>query len=197
MLSSITPLGERGRHNRWWLTAAAFITGSIAGGAAMGAALGALGGLVRWPTSGTLALLAAVALLGFLADLRVARLRVPTMNRQVDERWLTTYRGWVYGVGYGFQLGLGVVTIVTSAATWVTLAAAFLTGSWTGGLVVGSVFGAARSLPLLLAAPVRSPGALRDLLRRQQRWATPARLAAIGGQCLVGVLALLTLLVVP
>jgi hypothetical protein len=201
MLSSITPLGERGRNNRWWLTAAAYITGSIAGGAAMGAALGALGGLVRQATSGAdelpLVLLASVAMLGFLADLKVARLRVPTMNRQVDERWLTTYRGWVYGVGYGFQLGLGVVTIVTSAATWVTLAVAFLTGSWVGGLVIGSVFGAARSLPLLLAAPVRSPGALRDLLRRQQRWAAPARLAAIGGQCLVGVLALLTLLVVP
>jgi hypothetical protein len=201
MLSSITPLGERGRNNRWWLTAAAYITGSVAGGAAMGATLGALGGLVPWAASGSdalpLVLLASVALLGFLADLRVARLRVPTMQRQVDERWLTTYRGWVYGVGYGFQLGLGVVTIVTSAATWVTLTVAFLTGSWTGGLVVGSVFGAARSLPLLLAAPVRSPGALRDLLRRQQRWAAPARLAAIGGQCLVGVLALLTLLVVP
>lgn len=205
MLSSITPLGERGRNNRWWLTASAYITGSIAGGAAMGAALGALGGLVRWAVPGTaafggrlpLALLAAVALLGSLADLRVARLRVPTMNRQVDERWLTTYRGWVYGVGYGFQLGLGVVTIVTSAATWVTVAVAFLTGSWSGGLVVGSVFAAARSLPLLLAAPARSPGALRALLLRHQRWAVPARLAAIGGQCLVGVLALLTLLVVP
>jgi hypothetical protein len=201
MLSSITPLGERGRNNRWWLTAAAYITGSIAGGAAMGTALGALGGLVPLAASGAdavpLALLAAVALLGFLADLRVARLRVPTMNRQVDERWLTTYRGWVYGVGFGFQLGVGVVTIVTSAATWVTLVVAFLTGSWAGGLVVGSVFGAARSLPLLLAAPVRSPAALRALLLRQQRWAAPARLAAIGGQCLVGVLALLTLLVVP
>jgi hypothetical protein len=219
MLSSITPLGERGRNNRWWLTAAAYITGSIAGGAAMGAALGALGGLIRWATSEAgpfggvvrratsgaglfdgrlpLALLGIVALLGFLADLRVARLRVPTMNRQVDERWLTTYRGWVYGVGYGFQLGLGVVTIVTSAATWVTLAVALLTGSWPVGLVVGSVFGAARSLPLLLAAPARSPGALRDLLLRQQRWSGPARRAAIGGQCLVGVLALLTLLVVP
>ena len=197
MLSSITPLGERGRNNRWWLTAAAHITGSVAGGAAMGAALGAAGGLVRWADTPSLALLAAVALLGVLADLRVARLRVPTMNRQVDEGWLTTYRGWVYGVGYGFQLGLGVVTIVTSAATWVTLAAAFLTGSWTGGLAVGSVFGAARALPLLLTAPARSPGALRALLRRQQRWAAPARLAAIGGQCLVGVLALLILLVAP
>jgi hypothetical protein len=204
MLSSITPLGERGRDNRWWLTAAAYITGSIAGGAAMGAGLGALGGVVRWASSGAdadgrlpLALLAMVALLGLLADLRLAGLRVPTMNRQVDERWLTTYRGWVYGVGYGFQLGLGVVTIVTSAATWVTLAAAFLAGSWAGGLVVGSVFAAARSLPLLLAAPARSPGALRDLLVRHQRWAAPARLAAIGGQGLVGVLALLTLLVVP
>src|SRR4051794_20239795 len=142
MLSSITPLGERGRHNRWWLTAVAYVAGSIVGGAVMGALSGALGGLVRrttgddgpldgrWP----LALLATFAIVGLLADLSVAGLRVPTIRRQVDERWLTSYRGWVYGVGYGFQLGLGVVTIVTSAATWVTLAVAALTGSWLGGL---------------------------------------------------------------
>jgi hypothetical protein len=203
MLSSITPLGERGRHNRWWLTAVAFIIGSVAGGALMGAVLGAVGWLVRSAVSGTdrshgpvpLALLAAVAAVGLLADLKVAGLRVPTMRRQVDEQWLTTYRGWVYGVGYGFQLGLGVVTIVTSAATWVTLAVAGLSGSWSAGLVVGAVFGVARSLPLLLAAPARSPAGLRDLLRRHERWAPSARVAAIAGQGVVGVLALLTLLV--
>jgi hypothetical protein len=31
----------------------------------------------------------------------------PSWQRQVDERWLTTYRGWVYGAGFGFQLGAG------------------------------------------------------------------------------------------
>ena len=33
MLSSITPLGERGRHNRFAVTAAAHIAGAVVGGA--------------------------------------------------------------------------------------------------------------------------------------------------------------------
>ena len=32
----------------------------------------------------------------------------------MNEEWLTSYRGWVYGAGFGAQLGTGVVTIVTS-----------------------------------------------------------------------------------
>ena len=58
---------------------------------------------------------------------RAAR-AVPGPRRQVDERWLDEYRGWVYGAGYGAQLGLGVTTVVSSAATYVALLAAFLTG---------------------------------------------------------------------
>lgn len=203
MLSSITPLGERGRANRWWLTVTAFVIGSLAGGALIGAALGAVGGALQGLAAddGTvdpgvpLGLLAVAALAGALVDLGVGGARVPGLRRQVDERWLDSYRGWVYGVGYGFQLGTGVVTIITSAATWVVLVAALLTGSLVGGLVVGAVFGLARSLPLFLTARVRHAAALRDLHFRNQRWAAPARVAAVGGQGLVGVGALLLLLV--
>ncbi|HSK98388.1 MAG TPA: hypothetical protein VK891_17305, partial [Euzebyales bacterium] len=92
--------------------------------------------------------------------------RLPTWHRQVDERWLTTYRGWVYGAGFGAQLGLGVVTIVASAATYAMLAAALLSASWRTGLVIGAVFGAVRSLPLLLMARVRSAGHLHAVTRR-------------------------------
>jgi hypothetical protein len=42
---------------------------------------------------------------------------VPGPRRQVDDRWRDQYRGWVYGLGYGVQLGVGVTTIVSSAAT--------------------------------------------------------------------------------
>ena len=59
----------------------------------------------------------------------------------------------VYGIAYGFQLGLGVVTIVTSAATWVTLAAAALAAvAWlvAGVAVVGRLRRSA-ALPILFA----------------------------------------------
>ena len=62
-----------------------------------------------------------------------ARLRVPGPRRQVNERWLDEYRGWVYGLGFGAQLGLGVTTIVTSAATYVALFAALLSGTPAAG----------------------------------------------------------------
>src|SRR5258708_9198431 len=42
MLSSITPLGERGRNNRFAVAASFFIAGSLLGGAAIGGVAGAL-----------------------------------------------------------------------------------------------------------------------------------------------------------
>ena len=108
MLGSITPLGERGRRSRYWLTITAFVAGSTVSGAAAGLLAGLagaaldLGGLsshVRLP-----AIAIAVAL-GLAFDLRLGGLRLPSPRRQVNEDWLTAYRGWVYGVGFGAQLG--------------------------------------------------------------------------------------------
>lgn len=203
MLSSITPLGERGRNNRWWLTTAAYAIGSVLGGASIGGLCGAVGWLAAAPFGGAgslpaavpLAVLAAVGVLGALADLGTGRLRVPSIQRQVNENWIGTYRGWVYGIGFGYQLGLGVATIVTSAITWVALTAAVLTGSVLGGVIVGGTFGLARAAPLLLAARVRHPGALWALHRRNQRFAPTARGLAIGAQvAVVGVALLLAVL---
>lgn len=184
MLSSITPLGERGRQNRWALTAAAYVVGSTLGGAAVGLALGITGAVLADPLPGSVRLgaLAVVGFLGVAADLGVGGLAVPTIKRQVDEGWIGRYRGWVYGAGYGAQLGVGAVTIVTSAATWVALAAALLTGTWWGGLAVGAAFGLTRSLPLLLAASASHPAALRDLHVRNEAWAPRARRLAVSGQ---------------
>ena len=68
-------------------------------------------------------------------ELGVGGAHLPTNHRQVNERWLDDYRGWVYGIGYGFQLGMGVVTIVTSATTYLAFLAAFLSHSVLGGLI--------------------------------------------------------------
>src|SRR3954452_25200529 len=121
MLSSIHPLGERVRHSRWWLTTTAYVSGSIAGGAVLGALAGLAGWFVLrgllgrsagWPA------VFAVCVITAILELTAGRLRLPSWRRQVNEDWLSRYRGWVYGVGYGFQLGLGVVTIITTAALY-------------------------------------------------------------------------------
>jgi hypothetical protein len=66
MRSSITPFGERGRNQRWWITMAAFVTGSIVGGAVVGGLLGGLGGAMLGSAPAATRLLA----LGFAADRR-------------------------------------------------------------------------------------------------------------------------------
>lgn len=170
MLSSISPVGEATRGQRWWLTAAAHGLASAAGGATAGAAAGGAGwvaGLVvDLSVPARLWLLAAAALLGAAVDRGWIPVGLPTTHRQVDERWLDRYRGWVYGAGYGFQLGLGVVTVVPGSVTYVMLTAAAATAAPDRGALIGLVFGAVRALPLLASRPVRTPAALRRLHRR-------------------------------
>ncbi|HEU0103377.1 MAG TPA: sulfite exporter TauE/SafE family protein [Mycobacteriales bacterium] len=169
MLTSITPLGERGRASRWPVTVTAYLLGSAAGGTAIGAVGGLLGALLPLESRAgglvALAVLVVAAVLAGLVELRVLP-APPTLRRQVDEDWLHRYRGWVYGVGFGAQLGVGVVTIVTSTSLYVALLLAVLTGSPTGGALVGLVFGVARALPVLGLRSVTTPDRLRAAAQR-------------------------------
>jgi hypothetical protein len=196
MLTSITPLGERGRGFRWGVTLSFLLLGSTIGGAAVGVLLGLLGEATIGSAAGAgaawrLYLLAALLGAAFVIELGVAGLAIPTIRRQVDERWLNAYRGWVYGFGFGIQLGAGVVTIVSTAAVYVTFAACWLAGGALPGLVIGAVFGAARAAALFGARRVRDPGALQELGRRLRRWTQPARRATLGGELALALAAVL------
>jgi hypothetical protein len=191
MLASISPVGEHARGGRWFVTTTAYVVGSTVGGLAVGAGFGAGGALATWAAPATprvaAGALAALALLGLVVDRR----GVPTLRRQVDERWLTTYRGWVYGAGFGFQLGGAVVTTVTASATYVVLLGAFASGSWRTGAVIGGCFGLARSLPLVATRRLRDPALLRERLRTWAAWERPiARLTGTGQLGVAGVAAL-------
>ncbi len=172
MLASIHPLGERARGNRWWLTATAYVTGSLVGGALLGSALGCLGQLVKTvaPIGPSLAgfLVAAVCAAALLLDVRSGGARLPTVRRQVDENWLGRYRGWVYGLGFGFQLGIGIVTIVTTATVYLAFALAALSQSALVGVVIGATFGLARAVPVALVRQVTEPRSLQAFHRRLQ-----------------------------
>lgn len=195
MLTSITPLGERGRGNRWAVTTTAYAAGCLLGGATTGLVLGAVGSLL--PALPALLLAGVVCLLAAAADLGavVTGRRLPGGRRQVDEDWLSRYRGWVYGAGFGYQLGLGVVTVVTSAATYAVLALALLTQSPVGGLLVGAVFGVARAVPALLLGRSHSHDEIRRAAAGLERQApaaarlTAGALAAAGAVLLTGALA--------
>lgn len=192
MLTSITPLGERGRGFRWGVTLSFMLLGSTLGGAAVGVLLGLLGDATVGGASAEWRLYLLAALLGaaFVIELGVGGLAIPTIRRQVDERWLNAYRGWVYGFGFGVQLGAGVVTIVSTASVYVTFAACWLAGGALPGLAIGAVFGATRAATLFGARRVRDPHALQELGRRLRRWARPARRAALAAELALALAAL-------
>jgi hypothetical protein len=186
MLASITPLGERGRRSTWGLTVSAFLLGAALAAVAAGAGLGALG-TVALPGALTprdrMAALAVALAVAILVDGGLRR--VPGPRRQVNERWLDNYRGWVYGLGYGSQLGLAVTTVVSSTATYVALLAAFLSGSAVAGAIILGFFGAVRGLTPLAAANVQSQRQLLALHVALDRWRGRVRWAAVGGEAAV------------
>jgi sulfite exporter TauE/SafE len=185
MLTSITPLGERGRNRRWRSTASWYVVGSALGGAVLGTiagllalALGAAG-----PASRVLTFVAAAVCLA-AAVWDASGRRPPSWKRQVDETWLGRYRGWVIGGGFGAQLGFGVATIVTTSAVYAALLLAVLTASFWAALVIGTAFGLARALPLLTVRRTLTNEALASLHRKV------SVLAPIAQRATVGVLAL-------
>lgn len=175
MLASISPVGEASRGQRWTVTAIAYLVASTAGGALVFGLVGGVGWALHRGLEATgatissqvvLALLVAVGVLALLADAGRSPLRLPSWQRQVDERWLTTYRGWVYGAGFGFQLGAAVFTRIPTAATHLLLAFAAASASPRLGALAGATFGLVRALPLLTTARLREPA----VLQRYHRW---------------------------
>ncbi len=191
MLASITPLGERGRRSTWGVTIAAFGLGATVAGSLLGAVVGLAG---RLTLSGLglqprLIGLAAVLAVAICLDLRPGS--APGPLRQVNERWLDEFRGWVYGLGFGAQLGLAITTVISSAATYVALAAAFLTADAARGALVLGCFGAVRGLTPLAAARVQRPDQLLALHARLERWRAPS---ARAGAILLGAMLALAVL---
>ncbi len=179
MLSSISPLGERARRQRFWITATSHLVASTAAGAALAGMLGVIGRVLGLRLTGAAALaLGALAAVGAALDLGVGGLRPPGFIRQVDEDWLSRYRGWVYGAGYGAQLGVGFATIVTTSLTWLVFAWALFAGP-VGGVVIGAAFGASRAVPLVFTIRIRDWTQLRSFMAKMQRRANIAHRSAV------------------
>jgi len=186
MLSSIHPLGERAKGNRFGLTASAFVAGAAVGGVTTGTVVGGLGLVVAgWvPDAARIALVALVALVGAVFE-RTGR-SLPSVPRQVDEDWLHEYRGWVYGAGFGFQLGAGVLTYVTTAALYVALAATLLAGHVAASVAIMGTFGLGRGLSILPARRIDDPERLVAFHRRLQARAPLVRHATTSALVVAG-----------
>ncbi|MFP5219245.1 MAG: sulfite exporter TauE/SafE family protein [Actinomycetes bacterium] len=178
MLTSITPLGERGRASRYGVTVVAYVLGSVVGGTALGVLAGGLGRAlpVERPAMADAALTVVAVVAVLAAAVELGRLPQPaTWHRQVDEDWLHRYRGWVYGLGYGLQLGFGLVTIVTSPVLYVAVLLTVLTSSPVYGALVGASFGLVRARPVLTLRRVQTSAQLAAAARRTESLAPTAR----------------------
>ncbi|MCC5953406.1 MAG: hypothetical protein JJU45_15040 [Acidimicrobiia bacterium] len=192
MLSSLTPLSERGRGHRWGATAAWFVAGAILGGAMLGAAaagLAAVVGAAGLTGSLTLVLFGAAALVAAASDARVGGVRLPGHTRQVNELWFGRYRAWVYGGGFGWQIGVGLATFITTAAVYVVVVAAVVSGSPPAAFGLCVVFGLVRGLAVLAGRRLVDPAALASFHRRFDALAEPSRRATAAVLAVVGVTA--------
>jgi hypothetical protein len=191
MLSSIHPLGERGRGQPWAVTVGFYVAGSAVGGALLGAGAGLVGAPLFSSHPGAARVAAALALVLAAAG-EATGVTVPSLRRQVNEDWLHSVRGWVYGLGFGVQLGAGLVTIVTSLTTYALAVVAACTASVGPAAAAGAAFGLARALPVLLARRVVDARGLARLHRRLHRAHGPARAVAavvaggLGAAVLIG-----------
>ena len=165
MLASLTPLAERARGSSWRVTVTAFAIGATGAGAVGGVLLGAAGSQLPGAAWRPPALLA-VLVVALAIDGTPLRRRMPLTRRQVNEDWMTRYRGWVYGFGFGAQLGLGFITLVACAAIYAAFAIEVLSGSVLTGAAIGTVFGATKAATLLPTRVARDPESLRAVHRR-------------------------------
>jgi hypothetical protein len=84
----------------------------------------------------------------------------------VNELWLMRYRRWLYAAGFGVQIGVGFATYIMTAATYLMVVLAGLTGSPLLALLAGTLFGLIRGSAVLLSARCRTAAALHRLHAR-------------------------------
>ena len=191
MLSTITPMAERSRGRRWGLTAAWFVLGATLGGATLG--LLALGGALvvgalDLSVATVLGLAAGAALVTAAMDLGVGT-EMPHHRRQVDEVWLDQYRSWVYGLGFGWQIGTGLATYIMTAAVYLTAVMAALTGSVVAAVGLTTLFGLVRGLAILTGVRLTDPERLRRFHQRFDEAGPTVRHVVIAVQLAVAVVA--------
>lgn len=183
MLSSIHPFGERSRDNTFARTAGAHVLGSAVGGAALGALAGAIGVVLTWlldPSDTVRAVSISIfAVAGLVLEATSREGLLPTRTRQVNENWIQSYRGWVYGGGFGAELGFGVSTIITTTLVHLLVVSMMLVGSFPQALLIGVTFGAVRGLTVLAGRSIDSPERLRHFHRQLDTYRAKSRSGAV------------------
>lgn len=130
----------RGRA-KWW-----FSTGLVAGGATAGLVVVTLGSLLRpiVPTSVAVVLTVGLAMIIGLGEFGVYRLPLPQNARQVPQ-WIIDDGGKLGALQFGFEMGTGVRTYLTSGTPHLLLVTTALFAGLGEGVLAGALFGAGRA----------------------------------------------------
>ena len=113
----------------------------------------------------------------------------PFFKRQVNEYWLGRYRAWVYGSGFGWQIGAGVTTYIMTAAVFLTVALGALTAGPVAALRARRRASASCAASRCCSPPGSHTAELFALHRRFDALGEPVRRAVIGVQLAVAVVA--------
>jgi hypothetical protein len=79
----------------------------------------------------------------------------------VNERWLDQFRPWVYGAGFGWQIGTGLATYIVTAGVYLMVLLTALIGNGWLAIGVGALFGLVRGLSVFLGRRITSTEGLR------------------------------------
>jgi len=193
MLSTITPVTEQARGRRYAATVPWYLVGALAGGATLGA-VAAMAAIpiqaANLPTTTVLAIIGLFAVVSIFSDFGVKGFRLPRHRRQVDRLWLDHYRSWVYGTGFGWQIGVGLATYIVTTAVYLTVLIAIVTGSPVQALTIGLVFGGVRGLAIFLGAGATTLDKLHALHRGLTKFEPASRAAMFTIQAVVAVMAI-------
>jgi hypothetical protein len=176
MAGAVCSVGHGARRHwwAWWFATATVAGASLAGGA------GELLRVIVPALDGPLSTSFVVVLLGFVLAIESRVFPVPTIRRQVDPR-LWSISPSVAAVGWGFQLGLGITTLVTSGGLYVLLLLNWLTDMPFLSLVGLVGFGVARGLEPCAAVALGSPTSMLSSLTGVQRFLPALIVSAMTG----------------
>lgn len=123
-----------------------FTTGLLLGGASTGLLAVIVGSLVRplVPIEMGTLLLAAGGVIIIVAEIAGYRLALPQNARQVPT-WIIREGSRAGALQFGYEMGTGVRTYMTSSLPHAALLAVLVQASWWQGLVAGAAFGGGRA----------------------------------------------------
>jgi hypothetical protein len=149
---------------RWW-----FAGGELLGGIASGL-VGVVAGslLLRWwlPTAAHAWLIACALVAVAAHEFGIVRLPLPQNARQVPQ-WVIDEGGRFGALQFGFEMGTGARTFMTSGLPHLVLLAVLLIAAWPHALLAGLAFGAGRAWMALSRLWSPDPAGWDATLRRR------------------------------